>query len=215
MPKYRKFLSAVFLLCLTAGIASAAPAEKKNKLPILESEAALELAYQHNPVLRAAAERIDQARLQIARARADKLPHLYAQLAGEWQGKEGRMPAYGNTYGINPATGRPGLTGKTAGYSVSSFDEAYKAALGVKWLLFSNGAVENLVASRKMAYRGVKVKEIRTGQAVENAVLISYYKLQRARAKLTVAKEVLALIREHLEQVNYFYKYGVVAKDEV
>ena len=75
--------------------------------------------------------------------------------------------------------------------------------------------MENLTAARKLAYRGIRAKEVRTGQSVENSVRVCYYDLQRARAKLTVAEEVLALSKEHLSQVEYFYKYGVVAQDEV
>lgn len=205
---YRKILALALLVC---GIALPAAGKDKDKsatteqLPILTTETALELAYKNNPSLVAAEARIEQAKQQIAQARADKLPKLYASLAGAWQGKESSLPVY------LPGSG----SSRAVGYATNAFEEAYSASLGLQWLLFSSGAVENTIVARKLAYRGVKTNEVRTGQTVENSVLVCYYDLQRARAKLIVAEEVLALSREHLSQVQYFFKYGVVAQDEV
>ena len=184
-------------LALPAGAKKAPPAAAQPQLTV---EQALELAYGHNPSLSAAQARIDQARAQIDQARADKLPQVYAALAGAWQGKEGKLPVY---------------TTAGAGYALNSFEEVYQASLGVQWLIFSSGAVENTVKARRLAFLGVKTREVRTGQAVENAVRVAWCDLQRARAKLAVAEEVLSLSREHLAQVKYFFKYGVVAQDEV
>lgn len=187
---------ALALLLLSAFRATAAEPER----PVLTVEQALTLACEHNPSLAAAQARVEQARAQIDQARADKLPKLYAELAGAWQGEEGRIPAY---------------TAGSAGYAVNAFDEVYQAALGAEWLIFSSGTVEKTVQARRLAWLGVKTNEVRTGQTVENSVRVCYSDLQRARAKLAVAQEVLALTREHLSQVRYFFKYGVVAQDEV
>ena len=179
------------VLLLTASLALPAGAKKAPTaaaLPQLTVEQALELAYGHNPSLSAAQARIDQARAQIDQARADKLPQVYAALAGAWQGKEGKLPVY---------------TTAGAGYALNSFEEVYQASLGVQWLIFSSGAVENTVKARRLAFLGVKTREVRTGQAVENAVRVAWCDLQRARAKLAVAEEVLSLSREHLAQVGY------------
>ena len=207
MPVYKETIAA-FLAAAVLAVPAAAKdgrASKRPERPVLTTETALELAYENNPSLAAAEARIEQARQQLAQARADKLPKLYAALAGAWQGEEGAIPAY---------QGDPGH-GTLIGYALNSFEEAYQAALGVQWLIFSSGAAENTIAARKMAFRGIQTREVRTGQAVENAVLVSYYNLQRARAKLGVAEEVLALSKEHLSQVRNFFKYGVVAQDEV
>ena len=197
----RKLRAALVLVCCLATASAAAPAKSEAPAkPLLTAEAALALAYENNPSLAAAESRIEQAKQQIAQARADKLPKLFTQLVGSWQGNESRIPVYGTA---GPA------------YAVNGYEEVYQASLGVQYLLFSSGAVENTVAARRLAFMGVQAKEVRTGQGVENAVLVSYYDLQRARAKLTVAEEVLALSKEHLFQVESFFKYGVVAKNEV
>ncbi len=203
----KKVLALALILSCVAFSASAAPkktapAEKTSSLPLLSVEMALELAYENNPTLSAAKSRIEQARQQIKQARADKLPQLYASLSGAWQGKTGTLAVYGPR-------------GNYVGSATSAYYDAYEASIGMQWLLFSSGSVENTVAARKMAFRGVEANEVRTGQTVENNVLVSYYDLQRARAKLVVAEEVLALSREHLSQTQYFFKYGIVAQDEV
>ncbi len=188
-------------IALTLLLFAAFPAMAAEKpLPVLTVEQALTLACEHNPSLAAAQARIEQARAQIDQARADKLPQLYASLASAWQGEESKIPV---------------VTSRGSGYAVSSFDEVYQASLGAEWLIFSSGSVENTVRARRLAWLGVKASEVRTGQSVENSVRVCYSDLQRARAKLTVAQEVLSLTREHLSQVRYFYKYGVVAQDEV
>ncbi len=212
----KKILALTLILCCAAFPAAAAKKKtavsapktsaeestsKAPALPLLDTETALALAYENNPSLTAAKSRIEQARQQIKQARADKLPQLYASLAGAWQGKESKLPVYG--------------AGGAIGTATNAFYDTYQASLGMQWLLFSSGSVENTIAARKMAFRGVEANEVRTGQTVENNVLVSYYNLQRARAKLVVAEEVLALSREHLSQTQYFFRYGVVAQDEV
>lgn len=196
MPVYDKIMAPLLL----------AAALSCSNQPLLTPETALDLAYKNNPSLAAAEARVEQARQQLAQARADKMPKLYAALVGAWQGKDGKIPVVAES---------PGTYQISIGYALNSFEEAYQTALGVQWLLFSNGTVENTIAARKMAFRGIQTREVRTGQAVENAVLVSYYNLQRARAKLAVAEEVLALSKEHLSQVKNFFKYGVVAQNEV
>ena len=122
-------------LLLTATLALPAGAKKAPSaaaLPQLSVEQALELAYGHNPSLSAAQARIDQARAQIDQARADKLPQVYAALAGAWQGKEGKLPVY---TAVSPGTFAQ------SGYALNSFEEVYQASLGVQWLIFSSGAM--------------------------------------------------------------------------
>ncbi|MGI6076496.1 MAG: TolC family protein [Pyramidobacter sp.] len=204
----KKIIIALALTAVLTALAGSGAAQKQKELPLLTVEKALQLAYKNNPSLSAAEFRVEQARQQIRQARADKLPHLYAELAGAWQGEEGHIPVY-------QLTPSQSLSSVPFALAANSFKDAYRAALGVQWLVFSGGAVENVIAARELTWRGIKAQEVRTGQAVENSVRVCYYDLQRARAQLTVAEEVRTLSKEHLSQVEYFFKYGVVAQDEV
>ena len=87
----KKIIALALTVVLTAPIASGAARPPKT-LPLLTVEKALQLAYRNNPSLNAAQFRVEQAKQQIRQARADKLPHLYAELVGAWQGENGRIP---------------------------------------------------------------------------------------------------------------------------
>nr|WP_321500327.1 TolC family protein [uncultured Dethiosulfovibrio sp.] len=169
----------------------------------LTVEKALELAYDNNPVLMASLSKEEQARQQIAQVRASRLPQLGVSLAGQFS-KDA------TTYAVLGPTGAP-----TGNVAAAGWQNAFQAALSLNWLLYSSGTVPNAVKAKEFALQGVEAQSVRTGQAVENGVRKAYYSLQRARAKLLVAQEALDLAKEHLSQVESFYKYGVVAKNQV
>ena len=95
MPVYKKTIAALLAAAALAVPAAAKDgrASERPERSVLTTETALELACANNPSLAAAEARIEQARQQIAQARADKLPKLYAALVGAWQGEEGAIPA--------------------------------------------------------------------------------------------------------------------------
>ncbi|MEA3284454.1 MAG: TolC family protein [Synergistota bacterium] len=173
---------------------------------ILTVDQALLLAYDNNPIIMASSAKEEQARQRINEAEAAKLPHLGASLAAQFSKDATTYPI------IDGATGLPNANGD---FAMAGYRNAYQAALTLNWLLYSSGSVSNTVRSRELAFSGVEAQSVRTGQSVENGVKKAYYDLQRYRAKLTVAQESLELAREHLSQVESFYKYGVVAKDQV
>lgn len=171
---------------------------------VLTVERALELAYDNNPVLMASLSKEEQARQQIAQARASRLPQLGASLSAQFSKDATAYPVIGG------ATGLP-----TGDMAAAGFQNAYQAALSLNWLLYSSGIVPNAIKAKELALSGVEAQSIRTGQAVENGVRKGYYSLLRARAKLIVAQEALNLAKEHLSQVESFFRYGVVAKNQV
>ncbi len=168
---------------------------------VLTVEEALNLAYANNPAIMASSAKEEQARQQIAQASAAKLPQVGASLLAQFS-KDA------TTYGVYGPSGK-------IGEAYAGYRNAYQAALTLNWLIYSSGSVSNTVKARELALSGVEAQSVRTGQGVENGVRKAYYGLQRARAKLLVAEEALSLAKEHLTQVESFYRYGVVAKDQV
>lgn len=168
---------------------------------MLTEEKALDLACEHNPVIMASAAREDQARQQIAQAEAAGLPKLGAALIGQFSKDAAVYGVYG--------------PGGKIGEAYAGYKNAYQAALTLNWLLYSGGSVSQTVKARELTLSSVLAQSVRTAQAVENGVRNAYFGLQRARAKLSVAQEALSLAKEHLSQVESFYRYGVVAKDQV
>ncbi|EHM12564.1 MULTISPECIES: TolC family protein [Jonquetella] len=198
-------------LCLLFAVPAAAS-------PVLTPQEAVRLALEHSPQIQAANRRFDAARAAIDQARSDKIPHLFASLGGSWQGEDGKIPAFVRVQGaaLGPLGTPIGtVVGGGAGYALDSFTEAYAAELGVQWLVFSSGAVENSVAAKKWAARGVDAQTERVRQTIAHETLACWYGLQRARAKRAVAQEIYDLAKEHLDQVNTFYRHGAVAKHDV
>lgn len=192
---FKRFLSIVAIAMVMCSVPLYASEE-------LTVDMALKLAYENNPVLKASQSRIEQARQQIAEASASKLPQIGVTLASQFMKDATEYPVY------SPA-------GNQIGVAAAGYRNTYQAALNLSWLLYSSGAVQNNVAAKEQAFMGVKAQEVRTDQGIESGVKNAYYNLQRARAKLIVARETLELTKEHLSQVESFYKYGVVAKDQV
>lgn len=169
---------------------------------LLDLDRALELAGANNPLISASREQIRQSEEQLNQAKAPLYPSLGLEFIYQKVGEEPLLPVYG-------------ADGSYLGTAVNGFEDTYKAALTFTYLLYSGGAVKNNVQARDLALDSMKAQAKRTTQAVDNGVYSAYYELQRARARLIVAEEALNLAKEHLREVELFYKNGVVAKNQV
>lgn len=165
--------------------------------PLLTLEKALEMADRNNPLISASGERITQARARLDQASAASLPQLGVSLLYQEVQNEPRYPVV------------------PAGYAKAGFESTWKAALTLNWLLYSGGAVRLNTESKKVALSGVEAQEKRTRQAVDWSVTAAWYDLRRAEGKLSVAEDVLALTKEHLQHVEALYRNGMTAKNEV
>lgn len=198
----RRFLGSLcFLLVFPLMMPGKADTLKADDLPVLHLEEAVRQARMNNPVITAGKSRIHQAEAQLDQASASALPQLALSLLYQTSDKDPIQPVF--------------IGGQQAGYSRAGFKTTWKAALTLTHLLYSGGTVHHSVESKKLALRGVMASEERTVQSVEWAVTSSWYDLLRARRKLEVAEEALALAHEHLSQVDALYRSGVVAKNEV
>lgn len=171
---------------------------------VLTLEEALSLARSDNPVLKAADQRVEQARARFRQAEANRLPEIAASLLYQETGQTPFYSVYNDTTLTTPL-----------GVAQAGFQQTWKAALTFTHVLYSGGAIEQGAASRRLALEAVRAERLRTGQAVFNGVRQSYYLLQRVRAKHEVAVDALALAEEHLRQVKAIYRSGIVAKNEV
>jgi outer membrane protein TolC len=169
---------------------------------LLDLNRALELAGANNPLISASREQIRQSEEQLNQAKAPLYPSLGLEFIYQKVGEEPLLPVYGTN-------------GSYLGTAVNGFEDTYQAALTFTYLLYSGGAVKNNVQAKDLALEAIKAQAERTKQAVDNGVYSAYYELQRARARLIVAEEALNLAREHLREVELFYKNGVVAKNQV
>lgn len=148
----------------------------------------LNIAMEKNPQIIAARERTNQASARLEQAAAGLAPKL--DLSANYSKSEG-------------------------GLADNPFDETYEVAIKLTHLLYSGGSMEAQVESAKLELEASKADELRTIQMVDNGVRVSYYDLQRARSRLNVALEALALAKEHLNEVEALHRNGVVAINEV
>jgi len=190
------FLSAIFVLDTYKVEASKLP-----ELTILE---VLKITNEENPVIAAASRRIDQASARVLKALSSKSPQIDVSVVYQETEKEPLYPVY------------DGLTGsKTSYYAQAGFRRTWKAALSMSYLLYSGKSVENNIEAQKLARKVAEAEFERTKQQVINEAKRAYYSLLSANDRCLVAQEALELTKEHLKQVQAFYKHGVVPKNEV
>ena len=170
--------------------------------PLLDLQRALDLAAENNPLLSASLQQVRQSEERLNQARAPLFPTLGVELVYQKVGEDPLLPVYGTD-------------GSYLGTAQNGFEDTWKTALNLTYLLYSGGAVKHNVQAKELALDAVKAHAERTRQSVINGVYSAFYGLQRARAHLIVAEEVLKLAREHLREVELFYKNGVVARNEV
>ena len=199
-----KFRKTVFsprsLLAILALLAIAGQARSAENLTL---EKALELSRQANPLVMAAEARVRQEEGRLVQLKSDQLPQVYATL-----GYQGLDEAPG-TYALGP-------DGKTPiGFVPLGFEDTYQAAVNLTQVLYSGGSLTARTESGKLLVAARKSERDRTVQSVENGVAKAYYGLQQALSRLEVAREALELSREHLRQVDSFFRAGVIAQNEV
>lgn len=204
----KKLLSSVLTLLLLSTSAQAEVLWPEDLLSKLE----------HHPKVTASEANLDAARAQIEQARSEHLPHLFAQVATNRQGEETKAPTYIYTFKnelqplpdlLKPIFDWPEYA--NLGYTVTAFTEAYEAKLGFTWLLYSGGATQNQVASKKMALRGLEAGHQRLKQGLAHGALTAYLGLEKAQALGQVAREYQDLTAAHVAQVKEFLKRGVIA----
>ncbi|MGC9372292.1 MAG: TolC family protein [Thermovirgaceae bacterium] len=191
-----------FLLALMAFGPGAGAGSKE--LPPLTVGKALELALKENPLIGAAQKRIEQEESRILQAASAKSPQLNMSLGYEETKNSPEYPVFDR------------LTGQsTRYYAMAGFRRTWRAALSMNLLVSSGGSVENSVEARRLAKQAAQAELERTRQSVENQTASACYNLQRASARVEVAREALDLAAEHLRQTKAFYENGIVAKNEV
>ncbi len=175
-------------------------AEEKETLSV---EKAIELAFDNNPLVGVAEKRVEQARARVREATASRAPVLSASALYQEVWKDPHYPVY------------LGGSATASGYALAGYRETWKTALTLSWLLYSGGSVENGIRASNLALEAVREESVRAIQAVEHAVRLAYYELQRSRARKAVAEEAMALVKEHHRQAESLYRNGIVAKKEI
>lgn len=208
MPKMKFFMSALAALTLVcAPCAGAETAETQSAAETVRvADAALAkllaAANAENPQIAAAKQRTEAARAKVEAAAARLGPDVFAGLGGLWQED-----------GVTVNAAVPFLGGSLPVTAIGS--NTYAAAIGLSQVIYAGGSLTAQKEAERLALGAAQAQELRTGQAVENSVSRAYYALRAAQAKARVAREALALAKEHLSRAEKLFKAGVVAKNDV
>ncbi len=208
MPKMKIFISA--LAALTLACATCAGAETAGTPQTAGTGCAddaalaklLAAADADNPQIAAAKQRTEAARAKVEAAAARLGPDVFAGLGGLWQED-----------GVTVNAAVPFLGGSLPVTAIGS--NTYAAAIGLSQVIYAGGSLTAQKEAERLALGAAQAQELRTGQAVENSVRRAYYALRAAQAKARVAREALALAKEHLARAEKLFKAGVVAKNDV
>lgn len=171
--------------------------------PPLTADGAVALALQHNPMMAVAREKVSRDEAQVREARAAGGPKLDALMAYT------RVNEAPQSVAVDPGTGKP------VGVVPLGFESTYKAALQLSQVIFSGGSIEANIQAARLTVQATEAERSRTWQGVANGARRAYYDVKRAGEKLVVAEEARSLAKEHLKQVDAFFRNGVVAKNEV
>lgn len=169
----------------------------------LTLEKVLEISREGNPLILASEARVKQARGKLVQARSEQLPQVSASLGYQKLNEQPETYAFGLD-GITPI-----------GIVPLGYEETWQAAVSLSQVLYSGGSLSARVEAERLAVSARECERERTVQSVENGVRRAFYGLQRSLSRREVAKEALELSKEHLRQVEAFYRAGVVAQNEV
>lgn len=168
-----------------------------------------ELALKENPLIAAAVERTNQARARVSRAKSGFGPKIDVGVSAT-QVEDAPVAVGIGTVTAGPGAGSPVRVNIPLGY-----EETYKAAVSLWQTLFSGGTLTANLRAAELELEAALAEETRTRQAVLDNVQVSYFTVQRGYGRLTVAEENLKISREHLKQVDSFFRAGFVAMNEV
>ena len=188
----KKLLYAFIITALFAGAASAQDDAALTSL--------LENAKVSNPQISAAKERTAAAEAQRMQNQAKLGPSLDAGVGALWQrdGLSTSVTAFGSVLNV------------PVGYR-----NTYAAAVALTQVIYSGGSLQAKEQASRLYRDSMTAQETRVGEGVSNAVRRAYYGLRCAQAKELVARDALALSKNHMAQAEKLFASGVVAKSDV
>jgi len=193
------YFTVVCAAVLTVGLIAA----RADCAEILTLEKLLALSREANPLILAANARVRQQEGRLVKTRSDQMPQIYGSFGYEKLNNAPYVPAFANN----------GIT--QIGIVPMGYEETYRVALKLTQVLYSGGTLPARTKAEKLLVTARTTELDRTVQQVGNGVRRAFYELQKSISGAQVAAEALNLAKEHLRQVEIFYRTGAVAKNEV
>ncbi|NLD05615.1 MAG: TolC family protein [Synergistaceae bacterium] len=194
-PYFAVVCAALFAIGLMSTGADSAETLDLEKLLVISREA--------NPLILAANARVRQQEGRLVKTRSDQMPQIYGSFGYEKLNRKPYAYAFDND------------EKNQTGVVPMGYEETYRAALNLTQVLYSGGTLPARTEAEKLLVTARKTELDRTVQQVGNGTRRAFYELQKSISGAQVADEALNLAKEHLRQVEIFYRTGAVAKNEV
>lgn len=194
-PYFTVVCAALFAIGLMSTGADSAETLDLEKLLVISREA--------NPLILAANARVRQQEGRLVKTRSDQMPQIYGSFGYEKLNRKPYAYAFDNAEKTQ------------TGVVPMGYEETYRAALNLTQVLYSGGTLPARTEAEKLLVTARKTELDRTVQQVGNGTRRAFYELQKSISGAQVADEALNLAKEHLRQVEIFYRTGAVAKNEV
>jgi outer membrane protein TolC len=174
----------------------------------LNRQQALDRAFERNPDLQAAAERVGQAEAQVAQATAAFYPTITGRVGYSYSND----PSMAFSYIVAQRRFNNGHFGSI---NNPGFVENFRPELITRWSLFNGGQD---YYRRKAAELGAEAAELqraalRNGLAA--AVTSAYYAALAAPRQVEVARRSILAVDSELEHARLMHKEGVLLKSDV
>ncbi|MBP1151483.1 TolC family protein [Methylocaldum sp. RMAD-M] len=197
--------STLCLILIGAGSAADAPAETSARHP-LKLEEAIDLAFEQNPDLLAAAARIGEAEAKVAEAAANFYPKLMARVGYAYSDDPSQAFSYivaQRRFNFGVDINHPGWV------------ENFRPEIVGTWSLYRGGQDSY---RKKAAELGVEAAELERS-AIRNrlaaAVTAAYYALLSAPQQVDVARHSIEAVERELEHTKHRVAEGMALKADV
>ncbi len=130
------------------------------------------------------------------------------QKAAEWGLHSARRMA-------GPVLSWSGTAYAVGGDSNFSRDRVYNNDLAVQYPLYTGGKNENAMEGARYGLNASDLMLEDTKQVIRYKTTASYYKILKCRDDVRIYQENVALLQQHLDNVNAQYRVGTIAKSDV
>jgi outer membrane protein TolC len=187
----------------------AGPTSKLEDLEVLDLEAAARMALTDNPSLKAALERVIQAREAVRQARSAYWPRL------DLEGSAARVTLSDNAYNaqLSQAQLFESIGGPAA--NVEDPEDYYKASLTASWILFDGFARRFNLAAAKFGEQSSQAAREDAQRLLLSAVIGSFLNAQLALESVAIAKADEAFNQRLLSEAKLRYDVGTGALSDV
>ncbi len=114
-----------------------------------------------------------------------------------------------------PVLSWSGTAGAVGGRTYYGMDRAYSNELAAQYPLYTGGKNENAMEGARYGLNASDLMLEDTKQAIRYKTTASYYKILKCRDDVKIYQENVALLQQHLDNVNAQYRVGTIAKSDV